>query len=428
MAKMITVDDAQYALDIVKQICTEIGPGMPGSPQEGQRAAIIARELASHLGAENVTVEEFAVAPGAFLSPYPATFLLAASATLNIVAGRLAGIPVWLTVSAAVAALACAILAPLLFICEFVFGLELVDPLFPKIRSMNVIGTLRRPRTETVKRLLILSGHHDSAPESTWLRLLGYGFFFLSVTYFAGLGVLLALSIIQLAGVIAGNAAIVRTGTLGWVLLAYPVLPSILFALFINRDRKNGGTVPGAMDNLSASSLAVAMAKFLVLNPSHIPTDTEIRFISFGSEEAGCRGSRRYVERHRDELKRLDARLLNAEMVVHPVIGILSSETNGTVKNAPEMVRSVVAAAQRAGVPYRVQPATLGTGSDAGSFSRAGLKATTLLPFKWPQQQVAIYHQVWDTPDVLTIEPLLNVLKLDLEWIRGDGVDEDRPQ
>ena len=94
------------------------------------------------------------------------------------------------------------------------------------------------------------------------------------------------------------------------------------------------------------------------------------------------RGSRRYVQRHLDELKRLDVRLLNYETIAHPEIAILTSETNGTVKNSPEMVKSVVAAAQRAGVPYKVQPATLGTANDAGPFSRAGLKATTLLGFK----------------------------------------------
>ena len=55
---------------------------------------------------------------------------------------------------------------------------------------------------------------------------------------------------------------------------------------------------PGAADNLSAYALAVALCGFLLRNSSYIPVDTEIRFISFGSEEAGLRGSRRYVERH----------------------------------------------------------------------------------------------------------------------------------
>jgi hypothetical protein len=95
---------------------------------------------------------------------------------------------------------------------------------------------------------------------------------------------------------------------------------------------------------------------------------------------------------------------------------------NGTVKNSPEMVKSVVAAAERAGVPYKVQSASFGgPGCDGAPFSQAGLKATTLLPFKMPQQMVAFYHQKWDSPEILTIEPLLNVLKLTFEWVRNGG-------
>jgi hypothetical protein len=89
-------------------------------------------------------------------------------------------------------------------------------------------------------------------------------------------------------------------------------------------------------------------------------------------------------------------------------------------------VKSVVAAAARAGVPCRLQSAFLGTSSDAGRFSRAGLKATTLLPFKFPQQTVAFYHQRWDRPGVLTLEPLSNVLRLTLEWVRNGGEGENR--
>ena len=442
MPEIITSQDAQYAFDLVSEICTQVGPGLPGSPQERERAAMIKKELESHLGAENITVEEFTFAPGASLNPYPGLFLLLA-VLLNIATGLFPGVSPWVT---SIAALAFSIISPWLFVSEFIFGFELVDRFFKQTQSINVIGTLRRPETKNVKRLLILSGHHDSAPENTWFGLfgdvnrffirrggrdearentrllfLGYAFYIFSGTFFIGLLTMLVMSLIQLAGLITGDADLVRLGTLGWGLLIFPMTPALIYASFAIRGTKNGGNVPGAVDNLSACALAIAMCRFLIKNPAFIPEDTEFRFITFGSEEVGLRGSRRYVERHLDELKSLDVQLLNCEMVAYPEIAILTSEVNGTVKNSPEMVKSVAAAAQRAGVPYKVKPASIGEASDAGPFSRAGLQATTLIPFQAPQQLLAFYHQKWDRPEVMTLEPLLNVLKLYLEWVRGSG-------
>jgi hypothetical protein len=416
IAEVIREDDARFALELVQAICAQVGPGLPGSPQERERAAMIQKELEAHLGAENVAVEEFTFAPGAHLSLYPGLFLLLA-VLLNLSIGCLPGVPTWLT---ALAALGFAIAAPALFILEFILGHELIDPCFKKAQSVNVIGSLRKPGSGRVKRLLILSGHHDSAPENLCLRYFGYGFFFFAVTLFIGFFTMLVMSGLQLVGVIAALPAIIQAGTMGWILLAYPMAPAVLFGLFAIRKVKGAGTVPGAADNLSACALTAAMCRFLAKNPACIPDNTEIRFITFGSEEVGVRGSRRYVQRHLDELKLLDVRLLNYETIAIPEIAILSSETNGSVKNSPEMVQSVVAAAQRAGAPYKVQPATLGAASDAGPFSQAGLKATTLVGFKL-RQMVAFYHQKWDTPEVLSIEPLLNVLKLTLEWVRSGG-------
>jgi hypothetical protein len=419
VSETITQRDASYAIEIVKRICSEVGPGLPGTPQERERAVIIKKELESHLGTENVVVEEFTLAPGAFLGSLPLSALLMLLAVLlNISMGRFSGSLPWFT---AMAALAFSIFAFLTFFFEYMRYSEFIDPFFRKKQSVNVIGRLRKPGTKNVKRLLMLSGHHDSALENTWFGLLGYGFYVTIPTILIGFITMIVMSSIQLTGVISGNARIFQIGTLGWVLLAYPIVPAIIFALFFNRGRKNGGSVPGAADNLSACALAVAMCRFLVKNPSYIPDDTEIRFISFGSEEAGLRGSRRYVERHLDELKGLDSRLLNFETVAHLEIIIPTNDVNG-VKNAPEMVKNVTAAAERAGVPFQVKPyPTGGGGSDAGPFSQAGLKALTLLPFKVPQQIVAFYHQKKDKPEILTIDPLFNVLKLTLEWISNGG-------
>jgi hypothetical protein len=414
--EIITTSDADYAFDIVKKICSEVGPGLPGSTQERARADLIKKELESNLGTDNVAIEEFTFAPGAFLGSYPicGLFLLFAALS-NISMGHIIGISPWLTT---ITSLIFTFMVLMPFIFEFVLSFELLDPLFRKKKSINVIGTLCNPGTKNVKRLLIISGHHDSAPENTWIRFLGYGFFILLATFFIGYIIVLEKSIIQLMGMITENSKLVHKGTLSWILMIYPIAPAVIFALAFTRKGKNGGIVPGAADNLSASALSVSICRFLVNNPSYIPADTEVRFISFGGEEAGCRGSRRYVKRHIDELKSLDVRMLNIETVANPKIIILSSDLNGIVKNSPQIVKSIVEAAGRAGVPFKVKPATLGTANDSGPFSRAGFKAATILGFKIPQQLVAFYHQKWDNPDILTIEPLLEVLRLTFEWIK----------
>jgi hypothetical protein len=67
MPETVTEEDVRYAFGIVETICRDVGPGLPGTPQERARAAVIKKELEAHLGAGKVAVEEFTVAPGAFL-------------------------------------------------------------------------------------------------------------------------------------------------------------------------------------------------------------------------------------------------------------------------------------------------------------------------------------------------------------------------
>jgi len=179
MAAEITPHDAQYALDLVKRICAEVGPGLPGTPQERQRAAIIKKELEMHLGATNVTEEEFTLAPDAFLATFPGVFCMLAAIILNLSVGRLAGISAWI---ASLAAVVFSILVPLLFVLEFALSLEVIDPLFPKKQSTNVVGKLRKPGPGCAART-----HLERSPrqrlELTWLRLIGKGFFVLSAIF-----------------------------------------------------------------------------------------------------------------------------------------------------------------------------------------------------------------------------------------------------
>lgn len=54
MTGTISTRDADYAYDIVKKICNEVGPGLPGSPLELAQADINRKEQESQLRTDNV--------------------------------------------------------------------------------------------------------------------------------------------------------------------------------------------------------------------------------------------------------------------------------------------------------------------------------------------------------------------------------------
>ena len=310
----------------------------------------------------------------------------------------------------------------LAFLFQFIMCREFLDFMFPRKTSLNVIGRIM-PKEGTLKKVLIFAGHHDSAYQFNWARYLKYGYFLAVGVIFWGVIAIALRTGSSLAGIIFENDNFRNFGQISLRNLYLPIIPSLIFAFFFLGSGKNGGNVPGAADNLSGSGLAVSVGRIIKENPEIVPPHTEVRLISFGSEEAGMRGSMRYVEKHYKELVEHDAELCNFETVTYPEITILTSDCNGLVKNSRQVVNALAEAAQRAGVPYRVKPFPFGgAGTDASPFSKAGIKASCILPLKYPQQMIQFYHQPWDNYDILTEEPLINTLKIAVEWIRGSSV------
>ena len=174
-----------------------------GHPRNGNGLLILQAELELHLGPGNVTAEEFTLAPEAFLGSLPlSAFFILMAVVLNISSGKIPGIPPlgkWL------AALGFTLAALAVYLLEYNNYREFIDPLFRKKQSVNIIGSLCKPALKTPKRLLILSGHHDSAPENRWFRFLGYGFIVTLPTVLIGYVVMLVMSVLQLAGLISGS-------------------------------------------------------------------------------------------------------------------------------------------------------------------------------------------------------------------------------
>jgi hypothetical protein len=305
------------------------------------------------------------------------------------------------------------------FVFEFVMCREFLDFLFPKGRSVNVVGRIA-PESGRTERILIFSGHHDSAYEFTWASRLKIGYYLAVAVIFWGVIAISVKTGLHALGLALGGERLLNLGAIGRLNLLVPIAPSLILAFFFLGSGKNGGTVPGAADNLSGSMVAVSLGRLLKENHDFIPDDTEIRIISFGCEEAGMRGAKRYVKRHLGELKEKNAEVCNFEVVADPVVTILTSDCNGFVRNSLEVVEGLAAAARAAGVPHRVRPFPFGgAGTDACAFSEAGIKASCLLPVVYPRHLIRFYHQPADNWDVLTPEPLVNALKVSLEWVRS---------
>ena len=73
------------------------------------------------------------------------------------------------------------------------------------------------------------------------------------------------------------------------------------------------------------------------------PKHTRIKLISFGSEEAGLRGSKRYIAKHLGELKENKAKLLNIDSIsMKDKIVVVRRETLSGTKHDKQLSQEIL--------------------------------------------------------------------------------------
>ncbi len=419
MALLIEKADLDFAYNFIKRICVDIGPGSPCSSQEHARAAAVKAEMEKVV--DEVREEPFVCAPDAFLKWFEFAGVLAVIAGVFFQLGLLPLCPLGFTT----VALGIAVFIFLIMIFEFFLGKEFIDGLFPKKPSENIIGVIRppsrpegSPTDRGPKRILIFSGHHDSALQFNYLRWFKFGYFIAEGILIIGLSLFTAgLFLRWLSLVFSWPLDGLAAGFQWYMWISLPV--TLLIDFTFTERGKGGGSVPGALDNLSAVAILLMIGRILKRHPDWIPADTEIRLASFGCEEAGARGSRAYVKVHLDELKAADAVLVNFETIYDPEIEIFTTDRNGTIRNSPDIVDALVQAAVDVQALFRVSPFPFaGGGTDALAFREKGIRAGCLFGLRVPSQMLEFYHQPSDNYDKVNPVALHNAFQIALEFIR----------
>jgi len=285
---MIADNYKKYMHDLIDRILREVGPRPSCSPAERKAAKLLENEWQGVCDA--VRVEPFTCNPHTFLG------VLQVSAVMYLLSACLYWFcPIVSTLLMGAAAV--------MLYFEFIRYHEFADRLFPKGESANVVGIFK-PRGELKKRVVV-SGHIDSVYEFNlwlWLKQAAIPFSILAVL---AMFLLLGISGARAVSVLWGLQDASVFTSLGFVSVA--LLPVVMAHLFFHTCRP----VPGAMDDLAGVAVAAGLGKYLRDardNDGFYPENTEVVIVGMGSEEAGLRGAKRYVENHRDEMMAIPTR------------------------------------------------------------------------------------------------------------------------
>lgn len=371
----------------ITNICETVGSRLGTSEAEEITGRKIFAEYIRYC--DSTLAEEFTCHPAAFLDSIRAILVL-----------YLIGVLLYLVFPLATTFFA--VLGLLIFAAEILYLKEVVDPFFPRRTGVNIYGKIL-PRS-TTKRIVLVSGHHDSAYEFPLFEMLG-GQATRLITMTIGLiiltsilGIVRALTLFQFPQFLT---------LLNWLVII-PII-SVAPILLLGIRLRSGKVVKGANDNLSGVAVTLGVGEWLIRNPLQ---HTEVWLVSFSCEE-NMRGSKRFARAHKEELQH--AYLLNFDCVGVGELNIIASESMFRTKMTSDLCIKVAEAAKSAGLSIPIIALPFG-GTDASNFIKANLQATSLvgLSGKFP----AHWHTLEDTPDKIDSKVLLDAVKVAVAFLQ----------
>ena len=392
---------ARECLAEAENLIRRFGPRLTGSAASRATAESIRDSLAR--SCDTATLESFDVRPGSFYSYtkiLPLSYLLGAAAFFFP--------PIFALIP--VVALSAGMLV---MFCQFAFYVHFPDFLFRHRIGWNVSATIEPHNS--ARQVLILSGHHDSAPvarifDSPFFRLYVPAIFLPYAFFLFELAMLLA----RLAGGFASVPV--------WVpaLLAGGLPAAAGYFLLVALRRGS----PGAGDNLISSLMVARLARDIAADRTLLKS-TRLLVVSFDAEEAGLRGAAAWFRVHAPELKRLPCFHLNFDSLYNlRDLQCLVSDVNGTVSLSTSMADELIRCAAAEGLVMRRFGMIFGAGgTDAAESARVGIPSSSIIAM--PTELVRpdmVYHTSRDTVEHIeppVIEACMRIALRYLEQLDG---------
>ena len=391
---------SNFSVREIKKICKEIGP-RPSVEENEQKAQNYVENLMSGI-ADEVKSESFDVHPRAFMSWVMIDGIGMIIAAILMILSYLNVLPEANT-AFKIAAIVISVIAIILLLGEFLFYKEIIDFLFPKRTSSNVIA-VRKSSGET-KRRIIFAGHMDSAFEWRFTHMGGGKFL---VTMIAlGIGSLvLTLIMAVLSFFINGTVSAIVMTVLQ--IITIPIFVAVIF--FVNWKL----CVMGANDNLTGVMTSMAVIKYLKDNDIRFE-NTEVMAVSTGCEECGLRGAKAFAKAHAKEYANDGVEtVLMAVDTLHDYdyLGVYNKDMTGTVSLDKQASKLAQKATEICGIDIPFRSVSFGA-SDAAATQQGGIRSVALAAMD--PTPAKYYHTREDTANILDMKTVETGLKIMLE-------------
>lgn len=413
---MVNQEINTYMFDFIKSVCEEIGPRESGTEEELKAGNMVEEEFKKFC--DNTQQENYKSNPRAFLGGirYGSIIILVSIIfywlSLIIDLGILTMNPIFSFIFIGIAVVF-QIITVSYFILEVMRYHEVFDFLFPERESKNVIGIINPD--EPIENILIFSAHHDSAYEfNLFYYLKRFGQITIFIGY-AGVAVLFIVSIIKFILQIFSITSPLVFFIFG--IFFFAIAPINFLYIFFH----SYNSVPGAFDNLSGVAILLGIGRLLAEDKKlgeKFPKKTQVMLISFAGEEAGLRGAKRYLKRHKEELTKNNVKMVNMDSIAESgKVIFVDKEPLIGAKHDPEIYIKLSKIAKDMGLEAKIGSLPFGA-TDAAAFSKGGVSATTISDLDLEDELAPYYHTREDTPEVIDKEALGQVVQICVEYIK----------